>query len=101
MIIKSRKAHKTWQEIADQIGDPVMFGDKAVKCTRQAVQYYFKRRREKKIRPPMGMEPEPEHQPIRLAEPEGDVYGQAADANFSSREKPTVRPAGITKPTNL
>ena len=50
MIVSLRTAGKTWEEIAQAIRD------KGVPCTRQAVQDYFKRRR-RKLRIPMGMEP--------------------------------------------
>jgi hypothetical protein len=82
VIVQSRRAHMTWQEIADKIGDKEQYGDRAVTCTRQAIQYYFKRRRDKRIRPPMGMEPEPATSPTQpiahpaLAQPAAEVHGR-------------------------
>jgi hypothetical protein len=66
-IVRLRRAHLTWQEIADAIAKPELYGDKALRCSRQAVQYYFKRHCNKKIRRPMGMENPPDEQPASAA----------------------------------
>jgi len=51
-IVKERRAGKTWEEIAAHVRKKTKRS-----CSRQAVQDYFKRRRKKKPRVLMGMEP--------------------------------------------
>ena len=84
LIVQSRRDGMTWEEIASDIRS------KNVPVTRQAVQDYFKRRRAKKPRVPMGMEPPPvaavrRSTPVQL-EPDPDIVDEAREA-FRKQQK--------------
>src|ERR1700756_5475437 len=88
MIVSLRTEGKTWEEIAQAIRD------KGVPCTRQAVQDYFKRRR-RKLRIPMGMEPATEevYSSVDPTDPTGinsDVAAKVRNTSVDDKAKESL-----------